>query len=50
VNADVQKYLLLLYGSAASLLVFAGYTSESVCEAVRGHRHRGLLEYNKAEK
>jgi len=50
VNADVQKYLLLLYGCAASLLGFAGYTSESVCEAVRGYSHRGLLEYTKAEK
>jgi DNA polymerase elongation subunit (family B) len=45
VNADVRKYLLLLYASAAGLLNFAGYTAESVYDAVRGYKHRSLMEY-----
>ena len=45
VNADVRKYLLLLYASAAGLLSFAGYTSESIYDAVRGYKSKCLLEY-----
>ncbi len=45
VNADVRKYLLLLYASAAGLLSFAGYTSESIYDAVRGYKRKSLLEY-----
>ncbi len=44
-NADTEKYLLLLYASAASLLSFAGYTSKIVYEAIRGYRHKNLTEY-----
>jgi DNA polymerase I len=44
VNADVKKYLLLLYASAASLLSFAGYTAETVYDAVRGYQHKRLTE------
>jgi DNA polymerase elongation subunit (family B) len=36
-NADIRKYLLLLYASAASLLSFAGYTTQSVYDSVRGY-------------
>jgi DNA polymerase elongation subunit (family B) len=45
VNADTRKYLLLLYASAAGLLSFAGYTAESVYDAVRGYKHKSLLDY-----
>jgi DNA polymerase elongation subunit (family B) len=45
VNADTRKYLLLLYASAAGLLSFAGYTAESVYDAVRGYKNKSLLEY-----
>jgi hypothetical protein len=45
-NADVKKYLFLLYASAASLLGFAGYTAESIYDAVRGYNHRSLLDYS----
>jgi DNA polymerase elongation subunit (family B) len=45
VNADMKKYLLLLYASAASLLGFAGYTPETVYDAIRGYGNRSLLEY-----
>jgi DNA polymerase, archaea type len=34
VKADTEKYLLLLYASAANLLSFKGYTTESICDAV----------------
>jgi DNA polymerase elongation subunit (family B) len=45
VNADTRKYLLLLYASAAGLLSFAGFTAESVYDAVRGYKNKSLLEY-----
>jgi len=45
VNADTRKYLLLLYASAAGLLSFAGYTAESVYDAVRGYKHKNLTDY-----
>jgi DNA polymerase elongation subunit (family B) len=37
-NADLKKYLLLLYASAAGLLSFAGYTTEKVYESVHGYQ------------
>ena len=46
VNADARKYLLLLYASAAGLLSFAGYTAESVYDAVRGYKHKSLIDYS----
>jgi len=46
VNADVEKYLLLLYNAAANLLSFAGYTPQSVCNAVWGYKNKNLLEYS----
>jgi DNA polymerase elongation subunit (family B) len=45
VNADTRKYLLLLYASAAGVLSFAGYTAESVYDAVRGYNRKSLMEY-----
>jgi DNA polymerase I len=45
VNPDTKKYLLLLYASAANLLSFAGYTTESVYQAVTKHNQKHLMEY-----
>ncbi len=45
VNADVRKYLLLLYASVASLLGFCGYTPQIVHDSVQGLRGRTLLDY-----
>jgi len=47
VNTDTKKYLLLLYASAASLLSFAGYTTQSIHDSVRGitNRHKTLDEF-----
>lgn len=43
VNADAQKYLLLLYSAAANLLSFAGYTPEKVYAAVMGYKQKSLV-------
>ena len=45
VNPDARKYLLLLYSSAANLLSLAGYTAESVYNAIRGHDQKDLTSY-----
>ena len=45
VNLDVKRYLLLLYASAANLLGSAGYTTESVYDAVRGYNIKSLTDY-----
>ena len=45
VAPDTKKYLLLLYGSAANLLSFRGYTTKSVCEAVNGQSTTTLTQY-----
>jgi DNA polymerase elongation subunit (family B) len=50
VNADMKKYLFLLYASAASLLGSAGFTPKSVYEAVRGYKHKSLTEYSASKK
>jgi DNA polymerase elongation subunit (family B) len=47
-NPDVKRYLLLLYASAVGLLGFAGYTTESVYDAVRGYGKKTLMEYSHA--
>ena len=44
-NADTAKYLLLLYASAAGLLSCVGYTSQSVCDAVRGYTDTSLAAH-----
>jgi DNA polymerase, archaea type len=46
-NPDVKKYLSLLYASAANLLSFDGYTTQSVYEAVLGKNQNNLLRYCK---
>ena len=45
VNPDVRKYLLLLYSSAANLLSFAGYTTDSIYKATIGYSDRSLTQY-----
>ena len=42
-NADIAKYLLLLYASAAGLLSFSGYTLKSVYNAARGYSEISLF-------
>jgi DNA polymerase, archaea type len=44
-NPDVKRYLLLLYSSAANLLGFAGYTTQSVHDAIRGYNNKKLTQY-----
>jgi len=45
VNADIKKYLLLSYASAASLLSFVVYTTKSVYDSVREVQLKRILEY-----
>ena len=45
VNVDTEKYLQLLYDSAAGLLSFAGYTTKSIQDAVIGHNCKNLTHY-----
>jgi len=45
VNPDAKRYLLLLYASAANLLGFAGYTAETIHDAIRGHKSKNLTQY-----
>lgn len=42
VNPDIQKYLDLLYSSAASLLSFSDYTTKTVNESIRGYEKKPL--------
>jgi len=44
-NMDADKYLLLLYASALSLLGFAGYTAEKIQDTVAGYREKSLIDY-----
>ena len=46
-NPDVKRYLSLLYASAANLLSFEGYTTQSVYETVVGKNQNSLLRYCK---
>ncbi|HSV49613.1 MAG TPA: DNA polymerase domain-containing protein, partial [Candidatus Acidoferrales bacterium] len=43
VNPDTKKYLLLLYSSAANLLSFAGYTPQTIYDAICGQQQKSLL-------
>lgn len=45
VNADTKKYLLLLYGAAANLLSFDGYSVKSVSNAVNESLVNTLTRY-----
>ena len=49
-NPDTKRYLSLLYASAANLLSFAGYTTQSVYETVVGQNQNYLLGYCKKEQ
>ena len=42
VNPDIQKYLSLLYTSAANLLSFSKYSTKNVYDAVRGYKNKSL--------
>ncbi len=44
-NPDNKKYLSLLYASAANLLSFAGYTTQSVYETISGQNQKSILGY-----
>ncbi len=46
-NPDAKRYLSLLYASAANLLSFDDYTTQSVYEAVVGKNQNNLLRYCK---
>ena len=45
VNPDIKKYLLILYSSAANLLSFSGFTTETVYDAVRGNNQPIIVSY-----
>jgi DNA polymerase I len=44
-NPDIKRYLSLLYASAANLLSFAGYTTQSVYQTVAGQDQKNLAVY-----
>ena len=45
VEPDTEKYLILLYSSAANLLSFEGYTTQSIYDAVQGQKQRNLARF-----
>ena len=45
VEPDTGKYLTLLYSSAANLLSFEGYTTQSIYNAVQGQKQRNMIIY-----
>ncbi len=45
VEPDTAKYLMLLYSSAANLLSFEGYTTNSIYDAIREQSQRTLKEF-----
>ncbi|MCW4029769.1 MAG: hypothetical protein NWE92_09015 [Candidatus Bathyarchaeota archaeon] len=45
VNADVERYLSLLYASAETLLSVKGYTAKKVQDAVEGYAEDTLAKY-----
>lgn len=44
-NPDFDKYLFLLYTSAANLLSFCNYSVETIRDAVIGHKNTDLTQY-----
>jgi DNA polymerase elongation subunit (family B) len=44
-NPDTKRYLSLLYASAANLLSFKGYTTQSVYETISGQNQKNLSNY-----
>lgn len=45
VNADLEKYLFLLYSSTANLLSFKGYTTKSVFDAINNQSDTTLSKF-----
>jgi DNA polymerase elongation subunit (family B) len=45
-NPDARKYLLLLYASAANLLSFKGFTTQSVYDAIMGQNQKSLTAFS----
>ncbi len=46
-NPDVKKYLMLLYASAANLLSFAGYTTQSVYQSIQKQKQKSISDYQR---
>ena len=44
-NADIGKYLLLLYSAASNILSPFGYTTKDIYESVRGHQPTKLAQF-----
>ena len=45
VEPDTEKYLMLLYSAAANMLSFDGYTTESICKALKEQKQKSLTAY-----
>jgi len=45
VEPDTEKYLMLIYSSAANLLGFDGYTTQSIYDAVQEQKQKSLTRY-----
>ena len=45
VEPDIEKYLMLLYSSAANLLSFDGYTTQSIYNSAKEQKQRSLTSY-----
>ena len=45
VEPDTEKYLMLLYSSAANLLSFEGYTIESIFNTVGQQKQKNIIDY-----
>jgi DNA polymerase I len=48
--ADVKRYLVLLYASAANMLSFAGYTAQSVSDSLSGKEASKLSNYMRSQE
>lgn len=49
IHPDIRKYLMLLYSSAANLLSFQNFSTNSVYEAIRGYENKTLADYIKEQ-
>jgi DNA polymerase elongation subunit (family B) len=45
IEPDIEKYLMMLYSSAANLLSFEGYTTQSIYEAVQALKQKSIDGY-----
>jgi hypothetical protein len=46
VEPDTARYLTLLYASAANMLSFEGYTTQSICDSIKEQKQKNLLFSN----